>query len=68
MSDQTHTATNYSAQASAAESVGKEHLRRPQEDFGRVEECEDNIPHTEAALRLFEAFNERWPYVQRLCG
>lgn len=66
MSDQTHTATNYSAQASAAEGVGKKRLRRPQEGFGWVEECEDNIPHTETALRLVEAFNERWPYVQRL--
>ena len=63
MSDQTHTATNYSGQASAAEGVGKERLRRPQEGFGWVEE---RVPHTEAALRLVEAFNERWPYVQRL--
>jgi len=64
MSDQTHAATNHPAQSVADESNG---LRRPQEGFGRVEEHEDNIPHTETALRLVEAFNKRWPYVQRLC-
>lgn len=60
MSDQTHTTTVSLAQAGAAESV---RIRRPQEGFGWVEK---RVPHTEAALQLVEAFNERWPYVQRL--
>lgn len=60
MSDQTHTTTGSLAQAGAAESV---RIRRPQKGFGWVEE---RVPHTEAALQLVEAFNERWPYVQRL--
>lgn len=64
MSDQTHTTTASLAQAGAAESV---RIRRPQEGFGWVEKCEDNVPRSEDALRLVEAFNKRWPYVQRLC-
>lgn len=61
MSGQTHTATNYIAQAASHADDVTRHVRRLREVFGRVEDFEGSIiidvPYTEADFRLAQTFS-----------